>query len=357
MAIVYGPWETSGTNGMRVGIDISWSAVTYDSTNVTATVKIYTQNIQNYNDNQTLTYTGGSISGTTDYTNNTGSTQGTTSNPDAPRLRATKTYTWTYAAGSYGSSPGSRTFTATVSGAFNGVTPSVTINSTNGGTIPARPATNPSAPTSVSSTPYNGYISVSYGAPTSDGGVPISYYRYSTDNVNFSTTPSNPFNVTGSNGTSITVYVRAVNQSGLESASASTSNTPRTTPSAPTSFTANNSTFGQLTLSWASPTDNGGAGVTAFVLRNGTTVLQNSSSTSYTHTGLSPSTTYSYTVTAVNAAGEGTASSTSATTLGGVSKVWDGSSWVTVFPQIWNGSTWVTSQARVWTGSEWKHAI
>lgn len=449
MAIVYGPWEENGTNGMRVGIDISWSAVTYDSANVTATVKIYTQNIQNYSDNQTLTYTGGSISGTTDYTNNTGSTTGTKTSPDTARLRATKTYTYPYT--TYGYSPGFRTFTATVSGAFNSVTPSVTINNTNGGTIPARPAKAPTAPT-VSSTPNNGSISVTYGAPSYDGGstdpnandgVTVLYYQYSTDDINWTSNPTNPFtlygangtaitayvravnnveiagpststtntprtvpgppssissspnngsitvsygamtdnggntpvsyiystndvnfeaapaspfNVNGTNGTAITVYVRASNAAG-SSTSVSTTSTPRTVPSAPTSFSANASTLGQVTLSWAAPSSNGGNGVTSYVLRTGGTVLQNTSATSYTHTGLSPNTTYSYTVTAANAAGEGAASSVSATTIGGRVKIWDGSSWVTIFPQVWNGSAWVTAQARIWTGTEWKFGL
>jgi hypothetical protein len=369
MAISWGPWEKSGTNGMRVGIDISWSTPTYTSTSVTATLSIYTQNIQTYTgDAQTLTY-GGSISGTTNYTNTGGVNSGTTSNPDSARLRATKTHTYTYS--TYGTSPGSRTFTATVSGAFNNVTPSKSLTSS----IPARPANNPSAP-SISSTPNNGSISVSYGAPSFYGGsnppvvgdgVTIAYYQWSTDTITWNNNPSNPFTVSGANGTQTFAYVRAISNLGLEGAPAGTSSTPRTVPSAPTSFSANSATFGQITLSWGAPSSNGGAGVTSYVLRNGSTVLQNSTATSYTHTGLAPSTTYSYTVTAVNVAGESTASSISATTIGGYAKVWtgappSGSGWVTLFPKVWtgappSGSGWVEAQARVWNGSEWKHGI
>ena len=112
---------------MRVGMStVSWSAVTSTSTTVTATVEIYTENQFSYSDGQTLTYSG-SISGTTNYTNDEAGGLDT--------LRATKTYTYTYPSGSYGTSPGNATFTATVSGAYNGVTPSHSITSA----IPARP--------------------------------------------------------------------------------------------------------------------------------------------------------------------------------------------------------------------------
>jgi hypothetical protein len=126
MAITWGTWEYSGGNGMRTGMEVTWSAVTTASTTSTATVKIYTENQYSYSDGQTLTY-GGSISGTTSYTN--GEAGGVAT------LRATKTYTYTYGSSEYVTSPGNRTFTATVSGAYNGVTPSVSVTSA----IPARP--------------------------------------------------------------------------------------------------------------------------------------------------------------------------------------------------------------------------
>jgi hypothetical protein len=119
---------------MRVGIEVTWSAVTNGSTSVTATVEIWTENQYTYGDSQVLTY-GGSISGTTSFTNNDGGTA---------QLRATKTYTYTYS--TYGSSPGTRTFTASLSGAYNGVTPSESVTSS----IPARPYAAPVAPSGVS---------------------------------------------------------------------------------------------------------------------------------------------------------------------------------------------------------------
>jgi hypothetical protein len=217
------------------------------------------------------------------------------------------------------------------------------------------PRTVPTAP-GVSSTRNNGSISVSYSAPSSDGGNGISSYQYSLNNSTWTTTPSNPFNISGTNGTAITVYVRAVNDAG-GGASASTTNTPGTVPTAPTSFTANTSTFGQIGLSWAAPSSNGGYAITGYKLYNGATLLQNSLSTSYTHTGLSPYADYSYTVVATNSLGDSTTTSLTAKTMGGIAKIWNGTSYVTTLPKVWNGTSWADAQARMWNGTEWKHGI
>lgn len=136
MAIDWGAWEYSGGNGMRVGLEVSWTTPSNGSTGAIATVDIYTQNQYTYGDDQTLSY-GGSISGSTAFNNNDGGTA---------QLRATKTYNYSYISGSYGSSPGNKTFTATLSGAFNGVTPTNSLTSA----IPARPIAAPDAPTNVS---------------------------------------------------------------------------------------------------------------------------------------------------------------------------------------------------------------
>lgn len=135
MAIQWGAWEYGGGNGMRVGIEVDWDPVSHSDTTATARVKIYTENQFSYSDSQSLNY-GGSLSGSTSFTNNDGG---------AAVLRATKTYNYTYGSSSYGSSPGSRTFSASLSGAYNGVTPSKSVTSN----IPARPYAAPAAPTSV----------------------------------------------------------------------------------------------------------------------------------------------------------------------------------------------------------------
>lgn len=144
MAIEWGAWEDSGGNGMRVGIDVSWrdandnGSIQNNTTAAEAVVKIYTENRYQYNDSQTLSYSG-SISGSTTFQND---------DAGAVILRATKYYTYTYSSSSYGSSPGNRTFTASLSGAYNGVTPSKSVTDA----IPARPYAAPVAPSNVSAT-------------------------------------------------------------------------------------------------------------------------------------------------------------------------------------------------------------
>lgn len=146
MAIEWGAWEDSGGNGMRVGIDVSWrdandnGSIQNNTTAAEAVVKIYTENRYHYNDSQTLSYSG-SISGSTTFTND----DGTSSSGGGAKLRATKYYTYTYSSSSYGSSPGNRTFTASLSGAYNGVTPSKSVTDA----IPARPYAAPAAPSNV----------------------------------------------------------------------------------------------------------------------------------------------------------------------------------------------------------------
>lgn len=144
MSLYYGPWEYSGGNGMRMAVDITTSRVYHSSTSVTFTLKFYTENQYRYDDLQSMSFGGGYISGSTNYNN----TSGTNNSGGGLVLRATKTYTFNYPSTSYGSSPGTRAFSASVSGAYNGVTPSIS-RSVN---IPARPYDAPAAPSNVNLT-------------------------------------------------------------------------------------------------------------------------------------------------------------------------------------------------------------
>jgi chitodextrinase len=72
-------------------------------------------------------------------------------------------------------------------------------------------------------------------------------------------------------------------------------------PSTPTSLTVTGTTSSTVSLSWNASTDN--VGVTGYnVYRDGVAVASGVSGTTYTDTGLTPSTTYQYTVTAKDAA-------------------------------------------------------
>ena len=75
-----------------------------------------------------------------------------------------------------------------------------------------------------------------------------------------------------------------------------------TPPSTPTGFIAAAISSSQISLSWTASTDN--VGITGYrVYRGGTQIATVTTGTSYSDTGLSPSTTYSYTVAAYDAAG------------------------------------------------------
>jgi chitodextrinase len=74
-----------------------------------------------------------------------------------------------------------------------------------------------------------------------------------------------------------------------------------TPPSTPTNLTATAVSSSQIDLSWSASTDN--VGVTGYKVYRGGSQIATTTSTTYSDTGLTPSTTYTYTVTAYDAAG------------------------------------------------------
>jgi hypothetical protein len=91
-------------------------------------------------------------------------------------------------------------------------------------------------------------------------------------------------------------------------------------PTVPASVVATGSSSSQIDLSWTASTDN--VGVVGYRIYRGGALLTTANVTSYSDTGLSPSTTYSYQVSAVDAAGNESAksNSVSATTGGATSQ-------------------------------------
>ena len=134
--------------------------------------------------------------------------------------------------------------------------------------------------------------------------------------------------ITGlANGTEYTFYVTAINADGNSSYAISATATPYTTPGTPTGLTATQG-VAEVALSWTAPASNGGSALTDYTIEyssdSGTTWTTfadgTSTTASTTVTGLSHSMTYTFRVSAVNAAGTGTASDTAsvatATTAG-----------------------------------------
>ena len=371
MTTLTGAWEYAGGNGMQVVMDVTWSAVTHTSTTVTATYVISTDNQYTYSDTQSLAWSvknGGTTvdSGTLSYNNNDGSTQ---------QVRTTQTYTYTYPTNSYGTSPVSLGFAASVSGTYNGVTPSVSGSIA----VPARPAAVPDAPVLTVATASSSQINTSWTTPDNNGSA-LDNYTLQVSTTSSTAGFANLFSdstvplSTSYNHTGLTKYtnywyrILASNGVGNSAYSAvKTARTSATAPGAPTGFTATPS-VSSVTLNWTAPTDVGGIGLDLandYIVKRGATVLgYTGSATTFTDTGVTPATAYTYTVEAVNSVGSSATASVSTTTIGGVVNIATNTTgtYAKVLPQVWNGA-WVPAQARIYDGvgatedNKWKYGI
>jgi len=219
-------------------------------------------------------------------------------------------------------------------------------------TVSAVPVTVPGAPAGLTATAGNAQVTLSWTAPASDGGSPVSGYNvYVATSADFNGAAELP-GVTGTaivlvglvNGTSYYFRVTAVNAVGQSppsagasatlppivpppppastapassapASSAPASSAPATASTsapafaAPTGLTATAGNT-QVTLSWAAPASDGGSSVISYKIYiatapgvQGSRAIGSSKSTSATVTGLPNGTVYYFMVTAVNAAG------------------------------------------------------
>ncbi|HZY77256.1 MAG TPA: fibronectin type III domain-containing protein [Jatrophihabitantaceae bacterium] len=195
---------------------------------------------------------------------------------------------------------------------------------------PITPAAVPGAPTAVTGTAGNAQVALTWTAPASDGGSPVTGYLVE-DSTDGGTTWSDPiatgstttaFTVTGlTNGTGYVLRVAAVNAAGSGALSdPSATLTPVTVPGAPTAVTG---TAGdaQVARTWTAPASDGGSPITGYLVEDstngGTTwsdpIATGSTTTAFTVTGLTNGTGYVLRVAAVNAVGTGAYSDPSAT--------------------------------------------
>jgi hypothetical protein len=175
------------------------------------------------------------------------------------------------------------------------------------------PATVPGVPTAVTATAGNGLASVSFLAPSFNGGVAISGYTVTSSTGQFATGTGSPINVTVPNGVAVTFTVHATNAIGNSPESTPSNSvtpaSPTGVPSAPTNIiaTAGN---GSVSVAFTAPISNGGATITSYTV---------TASTGQTATGMvSPiavavpnNIAVTFTVHATNSAGNSAESSAS----------------------------------------------
>jgi outer membrane protein OmpA-like peptidoglycan-associated protein len=172
----------------------------------------------------------------------------------------------------------------------------------------------PDAPTIDAISQLDGQLIVAFTAPSYNGGAPITDYKYSINNGSTWVSTGGPTSsiiINGlTNGTTYNVKVRAVNSAGDGTASSAVAATPFTVPAAPTigTITAGNA---QLSVPFTAPSSTGGSTITDYKYStdNGTTWTSAVSRVSpIVITGLTNGTAYNVKLRAVNAAGDGTAS-------------------------------------------------
>ena len=142
---------------------------------------------------------------------------------------------------------------------------------------------------------------------------------FSTTTINSSTWTEYTWTLTATNANPvITVYSSprngssAGNQVLIDNVSITAPNSDTEAPSAITDLSSSNITMSGALLSWSASTDN--VGVTNYeVFRNGVSVGNSGTTTSFNATGLSPNTSYNFTIFAEDAAGNVSAASNVAT--------------------------------------------
>jgi len=181
------------------------------------------------------------------------------------------------------------------------------------------PATVPSAPTGVSAVAGNGQAVVSWTAPSSDGGAPVTGYTVTArpGGIVVSTGGETTATVTGlTNGTAYFFAVKAQNSVGASVKSglseSVTPMAPVVAPSAPTGVSAV-AGDGQAVVSWSAPPSDGGAPVTEYTVtaQPGGIAVSTTGDRTATVPGLTNGTAYTFAVTARNSAGVSPASTPS----------------------------------------------
>jgi fibronectin type 3 domain-containing protein len=178
----------------------------------------------------------------------------------------------------------------------------------------------PTAPQNLQASPGNGQITLSWTAPSSNGGSTVTNYRLYRGSVSgeeiyltqVSGTTLTYTNTGLTNGQTYYYKVTAVNAVGEGSSSneASAAPTSATKPTAPQNLKAVAVAGKNIDLSWAAPSSDGGYPITGYKIYRSTSSGKEIYKTTVTtltfrDSGLKAGTKYYYKVSAVNAIGEG----------------------------------------------------
>ena len=186
--------------------------------------------------------------------------------------------------------------------------------------IPSSEVTIPSAPLNLQATPGNGKIILDWSPPSSNGGAVITNYKIYRGTTSGSlillTTIGNVSTYTDNftlNDQTYFYKVSAVNSVGEGTESSEVSATPTTEiaiPSAPVNLQST-AGDGQVTLTWAIPSTDGGSSITNYMIYRGTTtggetlLATIGNVQTYADSSVTNNQTYYYKITAVNSIGEG----------------------------------------------------
>ncbi len=192
--------------------------------------------------------------------------------------------------------------------------------------VPVPPRTEPGAPRNLSGSPGDQQVTLTWDAPSSDGGSTITRYEYEIDDsgVWMDAGTDRRAVVTGlTNGRRYTFAVRAVNAAGGGEA-ASVTVTPFTAPSAPWNLRGAPGDQ-QVTLTWDAPSSDGGSTITRYeyeIDRSGAWMDAGTHRRAVV-TGLTNGRRYTFAVRAVNAAGGGEVARVTATPFTAPSAPWN----------------------------------
>jgi len=171
----------------------------------------------------------------------------------------------------------------------------------------------PGAPTSLTSTAGDAQVTLSWKAPSNNGGAAIDYYVIYQNGKDVAHVKATSTVVKGlSNGVSYSFAVAAHNSAGIGTLSSTVKATPHAsvqTPGAPSSLKASPGD-GEVRLSWIKPADDGGAAVNYYVVYQNGKDVAHVTTTSTVVKGLDNGVSYSFAIAAHNSAGIGTLSPT-----------------------------------------------